>query len=335
VKDAARPAAILDMIGGVAERSSFWGAVRPRLRRLWYLFFRQRPYYYAGALFWAAMSLSERERFRTARFRRGTSLGWRENCLRAYADARYYARFASSPTLTPENQERWSGPTALEYHEGMRQYYSERPEEFEIQHEHLLAQLTELFAAEDYQYVVEIGCGNGLLLERVATLAPRSIPVGLDMNPDIIALNRERYPQSRAQYCEGTTVQEFLQRVGPESALVYGSGTFTFFTPNEFVECLRWLQENVPRGAVVAADSTFLQPDLERTSQPADGHGFRHNYEQLLREAGLENLRSRLQPFPDYGASRIVASGTWSRRGTRSRPSREAEPRAERAWPRD
>ena len=287
--------------------------MRPLLRRLWYVFFRQRPYYYAGALFWATMSASEREQFRTDRFRRGTSLGWRDNCLRTYVDARYYARFADSPTLPPENQERWSGPTALEYHQAMLQYYSERPEEFETQHEALLTRLKELLAAEDYQYVVEIGCGNGLLLERVATLAPaRSVLVGLDMNTDIIAQNRQRYPQSRVRYCEGATVQEFLQGVGAESVLVYGNGTFTFFTPNELLQCLRWLQATVSHGAVVAADSTFLDLDRERASLPADGYGFRHNYEELLRRAGLENVRGRLQPFPEYGASRIVASGVWS-----------------------
>ncbi len=293
------------------------------LRRWWYVFFRRRPYYYAGALFWAAMSVAEQERFRTNRFRRGTSLGWREHCLRAYVDGRYYSRFADSATLPPENRERWSGLTALEYHEGMLQYYSERPEEFETQHEALLAQVRELFAAEEYEYVVEIGCGNGLLLERVATLAPaRSILVGLDMSQEIVALNRQRYSQSRVQYHAGATVQEFLQRVAPESVLVFGSGTFAFFTPNELLECLRWLQDSVPRGAFVVADATFLDPDLERTSRPTDGYGFRHNYGQLCREAGLENIRSQLQPFPDLGASRIVASGVWNRRPAKPRQNR-------------
>lgn len=303
------------MIGVVTERPSPQGAVRPLLRRLWYVFFRRRPHYYAGALYWAAMSAPQRERFRTDRFRRGAPLGWRENCLRAFIDGRYYSRFADSPTLTPENRERWLGPTALEYHEAMLQYYSERPQEFEIQHEALLAQLGELLDAEGYEYVVEIGCGNGLLLERVATLAPpRSVLVGLDMNPEIIALNRQRYPRSRVQYHEGTSVQEFLQGVSPPSALVYGSGAFAFFTPNEFLQCLRWLQENISRGALVVADATFLEPGRERFSQPTDGYGFRHSYEQLLREAGLENIRRRLQPFPEYGASRIVTSGVWNRR---------------------
>jgi SAM-dependent methyltransferase len=320
----------------MAESVVLWGAVRPRLRRLWYVFFCQRPWYYAGALLWALMSPSARRRFQANRFRRGGPQGWKENCLRAYLDGRYYSQFANSPTLTPENRERWAGPTALEYHEALLQYYSERAEEFEALHQEVLNRLTELLALESYQYVVEIGCGNGLLLERVATLAPAgSALVGIDMSAEIIAQNRRRYPHSRVQYVHGTTVQEFLQGAGPDSALVYASGTFAFFTPNELLECLRWLQKNIPRGAVIVEDSTFLEPERERASRPADGHGFRHNYGQLLLTAGLENFLSWLQPLPELGASRIVASATWGGRKARPRGQEEAEAHSGQSLTRD
>jgi trans-aconitate methyltransferase len=165
-----------------------------------------------------------------------------------------------------------------------------------------------------YEYVVEVGCGNGLLMERVAAQAPAcgATFVGLDMDPKVITANQEIHRGSRVQYYCCDSLQEFLGRAHPASVLVLAHGTFQCFTEAELANCLRWLVTHVPRGAVVVRDFTYADGQVEIHSRPAGSFTFCHNYEQLFAQAGFEAIRTRVAKV---GANwkGVVVSARWTR----------------------
>jgi hypothetical protein len=282
---------------------------------VWYALFRHHPCHYLGGLLWAMMGGEETERLQKVfeLFRRDP-LGLRAVSLRLYVDQLYYNRYSGSATLPEPNRLRWSGSLGTEFHEELRQRYTQQPEEFERDYGLQLAGAQETLHEIPIEYVVEIGCGNGLLMERVAAQAPASGAtfVGLDMDAKIIAANRERYRDSRVQYHCCSSLQEFLGRVRPASVLVLAHGTFQCFTEAELAHCLRWLVANIPGGAVVVRDFTYADGQVEIHSRPAGSFTFCHNYEQLFAQAGFEAIRTRVAKV---GANwkGVVVSARWTR----------------------
>ena len=199
--------------------SSVGRAFRRALKPVWYRLFRQHPYYYLGAALWRLMPGDEQQRMlavfeQTAH----TPLRFRTRCLLYYLDSCYYTRFADSATLPEPNRLRWGGPQAVASHLEALRNYEKNIGGFERDYASLLKRVEALGRENRYDYVAEIGCGNGLLIERLAAQAGDSgtVFVGLDLNAEILALNRERYAGSRVQYHQINSLQEFLGRQRPD-----------------------------------------------------------------------------------------------------------------------
>ncbi len=290
--------------------------MRRALKRLWYLFFRRHPYHYLGAALWVTLGGGERQRTRRVFERVARApLGFRTRCLLVYLDNLYYSRHATSPSLPEPNRLRWSGPLAVAAHTEVAQKYAQRPELFECEFGPMLARVNELTRDNAYECVVELGCGAGLLIERMAAQAVDSSAafVGLDLSPETIDLNRERYRGSRVQYHCCDNLQEFLGRTQAESVLVLAQGTLQFFTEAELLNCLRWLTGNIPRGALVVRDFTYPEASRQEHSRPGIGFTFFHNYETLFSQAGLREIQTEVET--DRAQARtVLVSGIWGAR---------------------
>ncbi|HEX9763775.1 MAG TPA: class I SAM-dependent methyltransferase [Candidatus Acidoferrales bacterium] len=294
--------------------SAVWQPVRRVLKPIWYGLFRYHPYHYLGALAWAVMGQQARRSFLDEFSKPFPRVGLRQHCLREYWNNVYFAQYADSPiTPGPLLNQLWGGSGATEYHAHHLQYFTEHMDEFVQVHTHLFNQLAQFLAEEEFDYVVEVGCGSGMIIERVAAQAEHSRAqfVGLDLNPEIIALNRQRHPHSRVQYHQAKSLQEFLSQVRPASVLVFANATFTFFTELELQNCLNWLATHVPCGAIVIADATVLDVRSERHSRPYGVLTFSHNYDLLLRQAGLKQVRCDFPPAPSPTIKKVLASATW------------------------
>jgi len=287
--------------------------MRRFLRPVWYRFFRYHPYHYLGALLWAAMGEHDRQSFIEEFVKPFPKLTLRQHCLRQYWTDVYFAGTADLAATPALLRQAWGAGGATEYHRHHFDYFTQHMDEFEHFMAPLLNRLAEFLARKEFNYVVEIGCGNGLLLERAAARADHSRAefAGLDLDAGIIALNRQRHAQSRVRYYQADTLQEFLGRLGAHSVLVFANATFTYFTEKELLNCFGWLAIHVPRGAVVIADATVLDPQREKHSRPYGALTFSHNYEFLLAQAGLKEVRCDLQPSPSPGLKKVLASATW------------------------
>ena len=290
--------------------------LRRPLRRLWYAFFRRHPYYYLGALLWVTMTGDQKQRLQKAfDLVSKVPLRFRARCLLYYLDTPYYAGYADSSTLPEPNRLRWTGALASLTHRQLLEHYSQEPDAFEREYGPTLLRAQEALREASFDYVVELGCGNGLLIERLAAreTASGATFVGLDMDPETIAANQERYRGSRVQYHRCDTLQGFLGRVQPASVLVLAHGTLQCFTEAELLSCLRGLVAAVPRGAVVAREITYPDHQAELHSRPAGGFTFFHNYEHLFAQAGLNGFRAQaaeVRPNLKWA----VVSAAWIRR---------------------
>ena len=294
--------------------SAVWQPVRRVLKPVWYRLFRYHPYHYFGALAWAAMGPQARRSFLDQFSMPVPWLGLRQRCLREYWTNSYFAQYADSPvTPGPLLGQIWGASGATEYHVHHLQYFTEHMDEFVQIHTPLFSRLAQLLAQKEFSHVVEIGCGSGMIVERVAaqTGPDRAQFVGLDLDPKIIALNRQRNTHSRVQYHQANSVQEFLSQVRPSSVLVFANATFTFFTEKELLGCLTWLASNAPRGAIVIADATALDLQREQHSRPFGVLTFSHNYEFLLAQAGLKQVQCDFLPAPSPSIKKVLASATW------------------------
>ncbi len=287
--------------------------MRRFLRPVWYRFFRYHPYHYLGALLWAAMGEHDHQSFIEEFVKPFAKLTLRQRCLRQYWTDCYFAGNADLPATPALLRQAWAAGGATEYHRHHHEYFTQHLDEFEHFMAPLLNRVAEFLSQKEFNTVVEVGCGNGLLLERVAARADHSRAefVGLDLDAGIIALNRQRYAQSRVRYHQADTLQEFLGGLGAHSVLVFANATFTYFTEKELLSCFGWLATHVPRGAVVIADATVLDPQSEKHSRPYGALTFSHNYEFLLAQAGLKEVRCDLQPSPSPGVNKVLASATW------------------------
>lgn len=289
--------------------------LRRTLKPVWYSLFRYHPQHYLGALLWAGKSEKARADFlRRFLVPGAVTQRFRDLCLQRYLTDSYFARYSDS-ALTPEPNRRlfWGGRAGTECHVEMLAYYTAHPEEFERENGDLLAWLGDRLESESYEQVIEIGCGNGLLLERLAAAAPTSetVFVGLDLDPETIALNRHRWPHSRVRYEACATLEDYLSREQPGSALVVANGTFQFYTEPELAACLRGLATLVQRGALVLSEVTALDLEREQRSRPATFLDFSHNYAFLLDQAGLQNIECRVEARLNSPTRRVLAAADW------------------------
>jgi SAM-dependent methyltransferase len=287
--------------------------MRRLLRAVWYRLFRYHPYHYLGALLWAARGEPERQSFIEEFVKPLPKVTLRQQCLRQYWTDRYFAGNVDLPATPAPLRQAWGAGGATEYHRHHYDYFTQHRDEFDHFMAPLLNRVGEFLARTEFNTVVEVGCGHGLLLERVAAQVNHSSAefVGLDLDAGIIAVNRQRYAPSRVRYHQADRLQDFLGALGARSVLVFANATFTYFTEKELLNCFTWLVTRVPRGAVVLADATVLDPQSEQHSRPYGALTFSHNYAFLLDQAGMKEIRCDLQPSSSPGVRKVLASATW------------------------
>lgn len=295
-------------------------SLRPLLKPLWYTFFRYHPHHYLGAVFWAVLGRQARSEFQRLVLKPAPFMRrFRFRCVYRYLMDDYYERYLDAVGIPPPNREQiWGARPGTEWHLEMLRYYSKRRDEFDQEHAPIFRRVKELLAVEEYDRVIELGCGNGLLIETMAAQAvdTRAHFVGLDLNAEIIALNRKRYPRSRVEYRQCDTLQDYLAEVRPACVLVMVNGAFEYFTEKELSKCLRGLAQSVPRGALVVYATTWLELQREQHSRPASALMFSHNYSFLLARAGLENVCCQVESVPGSSTKLVLASATWGSKGS-------------------
>lgn len=147
------------------------------------------------------------------------------------------------------------------------------------------------------QALIEIGSGNGLVLEYLSKRFPQ-IPsfVGVDISAEATASNAVKWSgNSRLQFEAGDGVDWIRKNAGPASIYVVNGGVLEYFT-QEKVEELYALTADIGGPAwwvVVEPIYPGYDPATETASRMNGGEfSFCHNHESLLEKAGWTILDS-------------------------------------------
>lgn len=289
------------------------------LKRVWFGLFVDHPLTYPGRVLMALLPATTRERYQTAFFTGNQTEGLTGRMIRAELNRRFYALGESERRRL--NRERfWGGKAGVEWHENERRRLAggEQSPEFLRYRTPVVAELKKLQAGGRYETVCEIGTGNGLFLVHLS----RELPgvrrfVGIDLNPDQIARNREIYAESPLEFAS-VEAEVWVAANLTAPTIFVTAGTLECFTEIE----LRELLERIARAGVpaVVAVCEPVNIDLASTivSVPRGNTMYSHNYPHLLQAAGFTIAATRLEPInpdiPNYQMVMMVATSAGSAR---------------------
>ena len=157
-------------------------------------------------------------------------------------------------------------------------------------HHEIVDQLAALARGGSYTRLIEVGCGNGRVLEHCAAVMPE-VPefIGVDINPTIIERDRVDYAQNpRLQFMAADASSWLEKTAQPGTILLTYGGVMEYFSASTLVTMFKTLARKGP-AAVALVEPVDPAHDLSRNpASHAFGqeNSFSHNHEALLREAG-------------------------------------------------
>lgn len=158
-------------------------------------------------------------------------------------------------------------------------------------HQVLIDRLADAVARHGVGDLVEIGCGDGRALVHCAERMPGLERLtGLDINPTIIARNRETLTNPRLCFAQGDAAGWLAAHPAPRRALLSYGGVMEYFAPATLETLLGTLAAHPP--AVVALCEP-LDPAHDLDHEPASRafgqeSSYSHNHAHLLRRAGFD-----------------------------------------------
>lgn len=210
----------------------------------------------------------------------------------------------SSATISQTLMNNWRSESANSYYD---QYTARFEKWFLGPHQAVVDEMVKLNAETPLRLMVEVGCGDGRVLDHCAERMP-DIPdcVGVDINPAIIARNQEVYAEKpRLRFVAENAERWLAQNTGPGTLLFTYGGVLEYFS-RESLEGIFRDMAGKPGSAVALVEPVAPDHDLEQGSQSfnfGQEHSFSHNYAALLTEAGLE---LRYQSETQLGGARWV-----------------------------
>lgn len=187
--------------------------------------------------------------------------------------------------------------------ETANQFYYKYPHRFERwflgPHHVIVDEIEALVAEAPLARLVEIGCGDGRVLQHCAARMA-TIPdcIGLDINPAIIARNRQAYAgEARLSFVEADAEGWIAENAGPGTLLLTYGGVMEYFDRRSLGRIFRNLARQ-PGSAIALVEP--VDPEHDLASDPGSHsfgfeHSFSHNHAAILAEAGFATRFSSVQ----------------------------------------
>lgn len=163
----------------------------------------------------------------------------------------------------------------------------------------------------EYAQIVEIGCGNGLYLNRIAIeLGDKYQFIGIDLSAEQIAWNKKKYPALRFERAAAGEI-EFDSTKG---GIVYITfGTLSCFTENELTIWLSQIKNSNGYQCVCISEwNADFDPEKNFVSQAMSPTLYNHAYRHLLTKAGFTigklEYTDASKIFPGYVRTLIIGT---------------------------
>lgn len=181
----------------------------------------------------------------------------------------------------------WRADTADDYYDK----YLDRYEKWFLgPHHEIVDQLAMLTSHGRYTSLIEVGCGQGRVLEHCAAAMPNVQSLtGVDINPAIIARDQVNFAQNPRLHFLTADASGWLQQNGqPGTILLTYGGVMEYFAADTLTTMFRTLARH-PYAAVALVEP--VDPDHDLTNDPeshpfGQENSFSHNHEKLLEASG-------------------------------------------------
>lgn len=164
-------------------------------------------------------------------------------------------------------------------------------------HHIIVDKLAEQVRSGRFSALIEVGCGDGRVLDHCATAMPElDALVGLDINPAIIAENRKTWAGNpRLSFQCGDATKWLDSLVGDGTILMTYGGVMEYLDQASLMRVYRTVAKH--RNVAVAMVEP-LSPDHDLALQPESftfgvENSFSHNYPHLLKRAGFKEVFSQ------------------------------------------
>lgn len=181
----------------------------------------------------------------------------------------------------------WGGNSADSYYDRFLNRFNDW---FLGPHQVIVDELVKLTGQTDFTRLVEMGCGDGRVLEHCAKRLPGITQfIGIDINPVIIERNRQTYSQQSKLSFESGDAGKWLATMPQAGTILmtYG-GVMEYFTADDLSGIFGNLAKQTP-AAVALVEPVDPAHDLARDKKShvfGTENSFSHNHRALLEASG-------------------------------------------------
>ncbi len=147
------------------------------------------------------------------------------------------------------------------------------------------------FDRNNLDSVIELGCGNGKVLEYVSQqIASCEEFIGIDIDPNRIDANKHHYEGQQLEFVTGNALSWLQTHVKPSMMLMTNGGVLEYFLHSEVIEIFE-LAAQQSNTAIALIETVGSDHDLDKDTQThpyGREFAFSHNYLHLLKEAGFK-----------------------------------------------
>ena len=206
------------------------------------------------------------------------------------AQARRAARTGDWPALAARLAGYWQSAEGDRFYDAYTDRFARW---FQDAHATWVEALCEEIQSGPYARLVEIGCGDGRVLEHLASRLPALESLtGLDLNASIIARNRARYAaDARLRFEAGDAAAWLRKHAAPGLAVTAYGGVLEYFPPDTLDALFSDLAARATPALVAFVEPLDDSFDLERDTRSRPGGlecSFSHPYRRMLERAGFE-----------------------------------------------
>lgn len=158
--------------------------------------------------------------------------------------------------------------------------------------------------AESYNELVEIGTGNGKVLNYLSSGFPKIEKlIGIDLSQNQIEINKKQYQQNAKLEFVASDGYEWVKKNGHGNTIfVTNGGVLEYFTEERLQAFLKEIND-LGKIFFVAIEPNDIEHNFE-TNPKSQTYGsersFSHNYPKLFKDAGFSIWHFSQKPWPGY-----------------------------------
>lgn len=202
----------------------------------------------------------------------------------------------------------WQSKSGFHYHNSQRHAF----EEFFLGHfgDEVMALLTQ--KAPSYPVICEIGTGTGQLLNYLASSLPETERfIGIDLSPDMIADNKQRYDNPKLEFVVASGNEWIEENGEPNWVFITNRGVLEYFLHSKVEALFNHISQNLSPAIFITIEPVSVDHVLE-TELDSKPYGrefsFSHNYPYLFQKAGFHLYHTSQQTYFDHYLCLFIAA---------------------------